>query len=518
MSDGAGRWRPCRFGPALEPTGAVGDRRPSPRSAITVAFALVKGERPEWRPEAHRARRRPHRAVRGRPVGRAVGRDQGGPRGRAPRGWWPGRRPCRAAAAGCPRSNRSRPFADVARLDGAARADRGGGRRRLATPSVLVGPEGGWSDDGARRRPCPPSASGRHVLRAETAAIAAAVLLAALRAGLPFALSGGVRFRFRLVLGRARGGWRCRRGEMRHEARGSAGWTSEGRGGERAGARGLRATRSASACGPSAGRRACRCRRSRPASSQEFKASVLGAYERGERAISVPRLQRLARFYNVPVDQLLPARRGRRLRGADERGRRPPRRPLGRADSVTIDLTRLGVARRPERRAARPLPADDPGAAAGLQRPHAHHPPRRPAGHRLHPRHLRRRAPSPASTTSGLCLSLTVASTPCSASTSTSRSARGAATTARSRPGPTATTSPTRTCTPAAPRSSGGRGGCPPATSVFVGGGTPSLVPGAALVAVLGRHPAGAGRRGHRRVQPRHGDRRAAATPTAPAA
>ncbi len=41
-------------------------------------------------------------------------------------------------------------------------------------------------------------------------------------------------------------------------------------------------------------------------SNQEFKASVLGAYERGERAISVPRLQRLARYYNVPVDQLLP--------------------------------------------------------------------------------------------------------------------------------------------------------------------------------------------------------------------
>ncbi len=41
-------------------------------------------------------------------------------------------------------------------------------------------------------------------------------------------------------------------------------------------------------------------------SDQEFKASVLGAYERGERAISVPRLERLAQFYNVPVDQLLP--------------------------------------------------------------------------------------------------------------------------------------------------------------------------------------------------------------------
>ena len=42
-------------------------------------------------------------------------------------------------------------------------------------------------------------------------------------------------------------------------------------------------------------------------SEAEFKASVLGAYERAERDISVPRLQRLANFYNVPVDQLLPS-------------------------------------------------------------------------------------------------------------------------------------------------------------------------------------------------------------------
>lgn len=59
-------------------------------------------------------------------------------------------------------------------------------------------------------------------------------------------------------------------------------------------------------------------------STQEFKASVLGAYERGERAISVPRLRRLARFYNVPVDQLLP------LDGAPDFGVEPV---------VTIDLT-----------------------------------------------------------------------------------------------------------------------------------------------------------------------------------
>jgi transcriptional regulator with XRE-family HTH domain len=37
------------------------------------------------------------------------------------------------------------------------------------------------------------------------------------------------------------------------------------------------------------------------ASNLEFRASVLGAYDRGERAITVTRLQRLARHYGVPV-------------------------------------------------------------------------------------------------------------------------------------------------------------------------------------------------------------------------
>jgi transcriptional regulator with XRE-family HTH domain len=53
-------------------------------------------------------------------------------------------------------------------------------------------------------------------------------------------------------------------------------------------------------------------------SDQEFKASVLGAYERGERALSLPRLDRLAQFYRVPVEQLLP--RGDPSLGADETG------------------------------------------------------------------------------------------------------------------------------------------------------------------------------------------------------
>lgn len=40
----------------------------------------------------------------------------------------------------------------------------------------------------------------------------------------------------------------------------------------------------------------------------EFKASVLGAYERGERAISVARLRTLADFYRIPLSELMPQR------------------------------------------------------------------------------------------------------------------------------------------------------------------------------------------------------------------
>jgi transcriptional regulator with XRE-family HTH domain len=79
-------------------------------------------------------------------------------------------------------------------------------------------------------------------------------------------------------------------------------------------------------------------------SSQEFKASVLGAYERGERAISVPRLERLARYYNVPVDQLLP----RSLAGSDGSNMVDLTGRTGRAAGVSIDLTQLDAVARPE--------------------------------------------------------------------------------------------------------------------------------------------------------------------------
>ena len=78
-----------------------------------------------------------------------------------------------------------RDFATVVDVIGtdACLADREGGAPALSRPAVLVGPEGGWSDD---ERACglPAVGLGRHVLRAETAAVAAGVVLSALRAGL----------------------------------------------------------------------------------------------------------------------------------------------------------------------------------------------------------------------------------------------------------------------------------------------------------------------------------------------
>ena len=92
-------------------------------------------------------------------------------------------------------------------------------------------------------------------------------------------------------------------------------------------------------------------------SEQEFKASVLGAYERGERAISVPRLQRLAKLYDVPVDQLLPPDDGATTRwgtngNSDEvvplAARRAIQAGVG-AEKIAIDLTKLHTVSGPER-------------------------------------------------------------------------------------------------------------------------------------------------------------------------
>ena len=85
------------------------------------------------------------------------------------------------------------------------------------------------------------------------------------------------------------------------------------------------------------------------ASGREFKASVLGAYERGERIISVLRLQRLANLYSVPVDQLLPRPTGGGP-AAPTNGSSAQDAPTDLDEpSLTIDLVRLGGVDAPEK-------------------------------------------------------------------------------------------------------------------------------------------------------------------------
>jgi 16S rRNA (uracil1498-N3)-methyltransferase len=182
ISDGDGRWRRCRFGPDLEPLGSIAVV-PAPSPPLTVAFALIKGERPELvvqkLTELGIDRIVPFTAS------RSVVRWEAA---RAAKHTERLRAVSRAAAMQClrtrlPEIGELATFAQVSALDGAVLADRSGRPPSIERPVVLVGPEGGWSDE-ERAAPLPTACFGAQVLRAETAAFAAAALMAALRDGL----------------------------------------------------------------------------------------------------------------------------------------------------------------------------------------------------------------------------------------------------------------------------------------------------------------------------------------------
>jgi 16S rRNA (uracil1498-N3)-methyltransferase len=172
VSDGAGGWRSTvlRPGLALEPAGEV-ERPPRPAPSITVGFALVKGERPDWivqkLTECGVDRVVPFTAERWRAIAREAAMQS--------RRLW------------LPDVDDVTGFEDALTAVRGSIADAGGEPPRLdgADPGgqgVLVGPEGGWTDD-ERRMATRRVALGAHVYRAETAAVAAGVLLGALRSG-----------------------------------------------------------------------------------------------------------------------------------------------------------------------------------------------------------------------------------------------------------------------------------------------------------------------------------------------
>lgn len=184
VGDGDGRWRPGRFTGTsdVEPAGEV-VRDPAPAPPVAVAFALVKGERPELvvqkLTELGVDRVAPFVAA------RSVVRWDDAKAARQLARW---HEIARLASMQCRRTRLPQvdplgTFSQVTGLPGAALAERGGGPPSLAHPTVLVGPEGGWSDE-ERAADVPHVAIATHIVRSETAAITAGALMTALRGSL----------------------------------------------------------------------------------------------------------------------------------------------------------------------------------------------------------------------------------------------------------------------------------------------------------------------------------------------
>lgn len=186
VSDGAGRWRLCswRAGGGLEPDGPE-ELAPAPSPPVTVAFALTKGERPEW--VVQKLTEVGVDVIAGFRSARSVVRwDDEKAAAQAER--W--RRVAREAAMQCRRTHlpvvrEIVDFAEVVAALGprAAVGDGGGAAPSLDHPAVLIGPEGGW-DPAELGCGLPTVCLGSTTLRAETAAIAAGVLLTGLREGI----------------------------------------------------------------------------------------------------------------------------------------------------------------------------------------------------------------------------------------------------------------------------------------------------------------------------------------------
>jgi 16S rRNA (uracil1498-N3)-methyltransferase len=191
VSDGRGGFRLCEWlGGKLGPLGEA-TWEPPPSPPLAVGFALTKGEHPESAVQklTETGADRIVIMVTDRCVARWAAANESRHLGRL-------REIARQAAMQSrrrwlPSVEGPVPFAalvgpeDGPRAAAVAVAVQGGAALTLATPTVLVGPEGGWSDDELAAVPAGRRVGlGPNVLRAETAAIAAGVLLAALRSRL----------------------------------------------------------------------------------------------------------------------------------------------------------------------------------------------------------------------------------------------------------------------------------------------------------------------------------------------
>jgi 16S rRNA (uracil1498-N3)-methyltransferase len=191
-SDGAGQWRLCRFTTdgELIPDGEI-VHEPAPSPPITIGFAIPKGERPEWIVQklteigvdriilletAHSVVRwEPSKASRNVDRLRGVARQAAMQSRRVRLVEIAGPIPVTDVLAGDV-GGRTRPGA----IGGVALAEPGGASPDLSTPTILVGPEGGWTDEEVAAFGATVSL-GTTILRVETAALVAATLLVAHR-------------------------------------------------------------------------------------------------------------------------------------------------------------------------------------------------------------------------------------------------------------------------------------------------------------------------------------------------
>ncbi len=183
LGDGAGRWCRANFGAGHLELAGEPVSTPQPHPPVSVGFALVKGAKPEL--AVQKLTELGVDRIRMFVAARSVVRWDAA---RSNQAHLRLQRIAREAAmqsrqAWLPMVDPLATFAEVAAEQGACRADRGGDPPTLATPLILTGPEGGW-DLAERGAGLPVVGLGPGVLRAETAAIAAGVVLTALRAGL----------------------------------------------------------------------------------------------------------------------------------------------------------------------------------------------------------------------------------------------------------------------------------------------------------------------------------------------
>jgi 16S rRNA (uracil1498-N3)-methyltransferase len=191
VADGTGAWRCCtwRDGGDLEPAGEM-VRAPTLLPPVTVGLAVTKGERFDW--AVQKLTELGVDRIVALVAARSVVRLDGEAASRRVLRW---RRVAREAAVQSrrvtlPEVDGILPVTGVAagvegglRPGGTALADPGGQPPSLQRPTVLVGPEGGWSPEELASG-LATVGLGSTVLRAETAAVAAGVLLCSLRAGL----------------------------------------------------------------------------------------------------------------------------------------------------------------------------------------------------------------------------------------------------------------------------------------------------------------------------------------------